>query len=173
MFHQLLSSSSSHLILDTHLPFMSQGVRLCSTGLTSFIKWWYCNCLLFQNLLIRMVRPKASKRNFAVCASFASALTLSTRPESNCLCSTDNVYYAGTMSIFEAFAELVPHLCRDSYEQSPGNREALTVLELNKYLKLMGWKCKRRQERPNGTPYRPMVILCIWQILCCGLFVKD
>jgi hypothetical protein len=101
-----------------------------------------------------MVRPKASTYNLAAGAAFAELITKhSTEPPD----SFENVDCMGAMSIFGVLKSMLPQLCRDVGDIDTQNRRALTMLELNKFLKRMGWTKSRIYKRFQETSRRPWV----------------
>jgi hypothetical protein len=105
-----------------------------------------------------MVRPKTSARNQDIGVEFA---TMVTQNSSNKEEVDPPLYCIGSMSIFRLFSAMIPNLCRDLIEKNPGNRQGLSVIELNKALKKIGWKSIRKQRTVSGERQRPMVSLCI------------
>jgi hypothetical protein len=105
-----------------------------------------------------MVRPKASARNLDIGMEFATMVTKTSSEEEE---GARLVYCTGSMSIFRLFSAIFPGLCRELIEKNPSNRQGLSVIELNKALKKIGWRSVRKQSTVCGERQRPMVSLCI------------
>jgi hypothetical protein len=101
-----------------------------------------------------MVRPKASTYNLSVGAAFAKLVTKHSNDPPD---PFQNVECVGAKSIFEGLSFFLPELCRDADDKYTRNRNALTMLELNKFLKRMGWVSRRIVKRIDDNSRRPWV----------------
>jgi hypothetical protein len=104
-----------------------------------------------------MVRPKASRRNLDIGIAFAELISSQSSKKEVDNLDKPAIYCTGSMSIFDALASLAPSQCREMLDKTPSNRQALAAIELNKALKRMGWKAKRKQESVDGERFRPTV----------------
>ena len=93
-----------------------------------------------------MVRPKASKTNLVAAVTFADILIVREQAyRSNT--SFDRVYCKGSGSLYHAFHALLPELTRGSLDKNPENRQGVSMIELNKALKITGLKSARKRDR--------------------------
>jgi hypothetical protein len=113
--------------------------------------------IAIYNFTKTMVRPKASDYNLNVAAAFAKIITKYSRDPPN---SLQSVECWGFLSIFDCLSSFLPQICRDLKDKYPRNWNALTIFELVKFLKKMGWEAKRKTKQVSGEAgQRPRVSL--------------
>ncbi len=97
-----------------------------------------------------MVRPKASNENLAVALAFANIIVV--RDSTDSIHGVMRVHRKGPRSLYAAFRACVPELARNSSEQNPVNRTAVTCIEFNKLLQSSGLESTRKRDRtPDGV----------------------
>ena len=100
-----------------------------------------------------MVRPKASETNLVAAVTFADILIVREQTyRSNT--SFDRVFCKGSGSLYHAFHALLPELTRDSLDKNPENRQGVSMIELNKALKMTGLKSARKRDRTEDGEKR-------------------
>jgi hypothetical protein len=93
-----------------------------------------------------MVRPKASEANLRVALSFAHILIAREKLDDTEE-QTSRVLRKGPRSLFAAFRACFPDLARYSRQRFPKNRQAVSMIELNKGLCCIGLTSRRKRER--------------------------
>jgi hypothetical protein len=104
-----------------------------------------------------MVRPKASDENLAAALAFANILII--RKSMNNNEGTKRVHRKGSRSLYAAFRACIPELARNSEDQNPKNRSAVTCVEFNKIMHWSGLESIRRRDRSrNGVKWTLKVV---------------
>jgi hypothetical protein len=100
-----------------------------------------------------MVRPRASDDNLRLAVAFAQSMIIEF-DSYGIMTEPAPVFCYGGRSSFAAFAEFFPELARDALDKCPMNRHGVTVVELNKALKSVGFMPMRMQDR-SSDPSKP------------------
>ncbi len=99
-----------------------------------------------------MVRPKASNENLAVALALANIIIVRQSTENGH--GSLRVHRKGSRSLYAAFRACLPELARNSEEQNPKNRFAVTCIEFNKILLSSGLQSIRKRDRtPTGVKW--------------------
>jgi hypothetical protein len=93
-----------------------------------------------------MVRPKASPENLRLALSFADVLIAREKLD-DADPKASRVARKGPRSLFAAFRACFPDLARNSRDKYPKNRLGVSMIELNKGLKSLGFTTVRKRER--------------------------
>ena len=105
----------------------------------------------------KMVRPKASNENLAVALAFANILII--RESMGTIQGVMRVHRKGPRSLYAAFCACIPDLARNSDEQNPKNRSAITCVEFNKVMHSSGLQSIRKRDRTtNGVKWTLKVV---------------
>jgi hypothetical protein len=96
-----------------------------------------------------MVRPRASEANLRAALSFADIL-IARKTMGDAIPKASRVPLKGPRSIYAAFRECFPELVRNSRDRFPKNRQAVSMIELNKMLFRSGLKSLRKIERTDS-----------------------
>jgi hypothetical protein len=96
------------------------------------------------------MRPKASRENLHIAASFASAITIQ-RNDSRIVSSNDCVECKGPASIYAALQFGLPDIVRDAENSGGRKRNTVSEAELVKFLCRSGYIRYRYRPRVRGT----------------------
>ena len=98
-----------------------------------------------------MVRPKASKENLHIATSFADAVTTKVTSNGPHKCKIKSmVDCRGQNSLFEALKIGIPDLVRTKELDLSARRQAVSEIELNKFLVQYGYVSFRSRRRIQG-----------------------
>ena len=111
----------------------------------------------------KMVRPKASNENLAVALAFANILIIRESMEN--IRGVMRVHRKGPRSLYAAFRACIPELARNSDEQNPKNRYAVTCVEFNKIMHSSGLQSIRKRDRTSdGVKWKLKVVDVSFQL---------
>jgi hypothetical protein len=98
------------------------------------------------------MRPKASPQHLQIAAAFANAVTIrSSEPKLNNEVFPFVVKCKGPTSVFSALKVCIPDIVRSSNDYSYTIKDAVSEIELNKFLVRSGYVSLRHRSRVKGT----------------------
>ena len=112
-----------------------------------------------------MVRPKVSEANLQVALAFADVLvSREMRSKSDLL--GYRVICKGVCSLFAAFRACFPELTRETRDKHPKNRNGISIIELNKALKLSGLRTLRKRAHTGDGVKWVYKVTRIAEVIC-------